>query len=173
MFPRLMFVFSALLLGTPVARALVHEVTLTNFDAGTPGLYTGGTSFDHGGPGAFVDGVLFAAPLSGRLAIELAFYPLPGIPASANFFQLVALDGSPTSVTGNVVLLGPLDIAAGDHVLNVLGAATIPHTGASVEPRGQYSVRLALAPIPESSTSLLMLGGLAVGACVARRTKVK
>jgi len=157
-----------------IAQAQSFQEVALSLDS--TGRYTATTTFNHPAPAGFADTVFFAAPIDGALSIELAFLPLPGLPADDNFFQHVDIDGVGGSVSGQQVSLGPLTIAAGPHSIDIFGAATIPHgVLILVPPAGDYSVSIVLAAItpavPEPRTWVLLLGGLAAGAFLARRAR--
>jgi hypothetical protein len=170
---RLLIVLAALLLATCVARGQPVPELVLSPDPQVPGVLTASTQFSHLAPAGFADTVIFTAPVAGRLTVDLAFLPFPFVPADANFFQDLSLDGSFFSICcGQRTTVGPLDLAAGHHVLDVIGVASIPHNvPLPIQPVGAYNVSLALAPIPEPYTWLLVMSGVAAVAFRATRAR--
>lgn len=164
----------AMVMSTAQAQ-FTQEITLGP-DLTTAGRYVGGAGFSHLAPAGFSDTVFFTVPVEGALDIDLAFLPFPGVPEGANFFQAITLDSQNMAGFGTRVDIGPLDIAAGRHRLDIVGAATIPHgVPLQMQPVGAYSVAftlLGITPaIPEPPTWLLFVSALAAGLFLVRRTR--
>jgi hypothetical protein len=113
------------------------------------------------------------------LTIDLAFRPIVNTNITTGFFSLVRLDGTPLSfsdATGSHATLGPVDIAAGSHSLQIIAVVPLPHTvfppGAVLATAFDLNLTLvAVSAIPEPGTWVMVLSGMAVGLVVVRRRK--
>ncbi|MFL6661588.1 MAG: PEP-CTERM sorting domain-containing protein, partial [Rhizobacter sp.] len=148
---------------------LTQDIVLLPPNPSHPDTFQGVAGFNHPSPAGISDTVFFTAPFDGELTLSLGFLPIPFVPASANFFEVVRLDQTSFTVSGSEVTLGPFDIVAGPHMIDIEAVATSPRgVPQPVQPQGSYGLVITLAPIPEPQTWLLLVAGLAAGALLRK-----